>query len=280
VGKKKILIVTGVTGFIGSEILRNKLFLKDYEILGLNSKNFFLLGKKLDTISQQEFLSIAQKSKHVDVLHLATFYDLNEENKEMIYKSNFTFGKEFFEELKNNDVRLVNILYTNTVFSFSSDSYLNKSTYVRSKNKFSEFLHEFSHESNINFIEVFLSNTIGKNDFRKKLIPNMVSSIKKDKNFHIQNPNSYINILDIDIITNEIYSLYQLNNRNKYSFLSKKEYLISSINNYLTSYLIENKKSKIKYKESELGNSFPSEINLKYFEFEFEKLLLEICNDM
>ena len=279
-GKKKILIVTGATGFIGTEILRNKLFLKDYEILGLSSKNFFLLSSKLETISKQKFLSIAQKSQHVDVLHLATFYDLNEENKELIYKSNFTFGKEFFEELKNNDVRLMNILYTNTVFSFSFDEHFSKSTYVRSKNKFSEFLDEFSQESNINFIEVFLSNTIGKNDFRKKLIPNMVSSIKTNNNFYIQNPNSYINILDIDIISNEIYSLYQLNNRVKYSFLSKKEYLISSINSYLTSYLIENKKNKIEYKESELGNSFPSEINLKYFEFEFEKLLLEMCDDI
>ena len=118
-GKKKILIVTGATGFIGTEILRNKLFLKDYEILGLSSKKFFLLSSKLETISKQEFLGIAQKSQHVDVLHLATFYDLNEENKELIHKSNFTFGKEFFEELKNNDVRLMNILYTNTVFSFS-----------------------------------------------------------------------------------------------------------------------------------------------------------------
>lgn len=278
-GKKKILIITGITGFIGSEVVLNNKFLDDYKILGLNSKNFFLLRKELEIISKNKFFKIVQKSDHVDILHLATFYDLNEESKEKIYNSNYLFGKKFFQDLINYDIKLLNILYTNTVFSFSSDTRINNSTYVKSKNEFSKFLYEFANDSNINFNEIFLSNTIGINDFRDKLIPNMVSSLKLEKSLNLENPNLFINILDIDIIINEIYSLLQSNNNAKYSFLSKKEYLISSINSYLTSYLKENIKNKIEFRISNLGDSFSSEIKIKYFDFDLEKILDEISEN-
>ena len=107
----------------------------------------------------------------------------------------------------------------------------------------------------------------------------MVSSLKLEKSFNLENPNLFINILDIDIIINEIYSLLQSNNNAKYSFLSKKEYLISSINSYLTSYFKENIKNKIEFRISNLGDSFSSEIKIKYFDFDLEKILDEMSEN-
>ena len=68
------------------------------------------------------------------------------------------------------------------------DENIRKSSYVISKDNFSEYLNEFAKKKDINLIEIYLSNTFGLGDKRKKLIPNMIESIKSGEEFVINNP--------------------------------------------------------------------------------------------
>ena len=119
--KKKLLIITGLTGFIGTSLLNNKLFLENFEIIGINTTDYLLFDKKIKKIAESEFYKKIKKYKTVDVLHLAQLYDLDENNKIKIWESNYNFGVNFFRNLIENNIKISSILFTNTVFSLSGN---------------------------------------------------------------------------------------------------------------------------------------------------------------
>tara|TARA_B100000427_G_scaffold199891_1_gene166195 strand:+ start:180 stop:1025 length:846 start_codon:yes stop_codon:yes gene_type:complete len=280
VAKKKLLIITGVTGFVGSSLIKNKLFLENFDILGVNSKEYFAFENKLEIINKNVFLDRAKNYKDVSLIHLATLYDLNEENKELIYKANYNFGTKFIEALCENKIYINSILYTNTAFIYSEDENIRKSSYVISKDNFSQYLNKFSKKNNINLMEIYLSNTFGLGDKRNKLIPNMIKSIKSGEEFIINNPSAFINILDVEILIEEFFRILNFNKSIKCSMFSKHEFSITSIYEFLDS-LINNKKiTEIISELSSAGDLFPDDINNTYFEFNLSKSLTKICNHL
>tara|TARA_B100001741_G_C16459647_1_gene554516 strand:+ start:38 stop:883 length:846 start_codon:yes stop_codon:yes gene_type:complete len=280
VAKKKLLIITGITGFVGSSLIKNKSFLESFDILGVNSKEYFSVKNKLEIINKNAFIDKVKNYKDVSLVHLATFYDLNEDNKKLIYQANYSFGIEFIETLYKNKISINSILYTNTAFIFSKDENIRKSSYVISKDNFSEYLNEFAKKKDINLIEIYLSNTFGLGDKRKKLIPNMIESIKSGEEFVINNPSAFINILDIEILIEEFFKILNLNKSFKCSMLSKYEFSITSIYEFLNSYINNKKTNEIISKISSDGDLLPANVNNKYFEFNLSKSLMKICNHL
>lgn len=275
--KNKLLIITGLTGFIGTNLQNNKLFLQNFEIIGVNTKDYFHINKKIRIITESDFYSIVNKNDTVDILHLAQLYDLNENNKIKIWESNYGFGVNFFNNLIKNNVKISNILFTNTFFSFSDEQNIKNSSYVLSKNKFSSFLDLLSKENSINYIEVYLHNTLGLNDTRNKLIPNIIKSINNKDKFDIQNPNSFINILDVEIVLLQFYNFLALNKSSKTVIISKYEFLISSIYNFLYNYINNAKEIKL-IKQLSIENI--SYIDIKKIDFNLSVTLKKIVDEL
>ena len=112
--------------------------MKNFTIYGLNSSGYFKLEDSLIEIDETNFLKSIKQSKSLSILHLATFYSLDEVDKEQIIHSNYEFGLSFFNLLLENEIVITTILYTNTMFLFFDENNIKKSTYVLTKNKFSE----------------------------------------------------------------------------------------------------------------------------------------------
>lgn len=275
--KKKLLIITGLTGFIGTSLLNNKLFLQNFEIIGINTTDYLFFDKKIKKIAESEFYKKIKKYKTVDVLHLAQLYDLDENNKIKIWESNYNFGVIFFRNLIENNIKISSILFTNTVFSLSGNQDLKNSSYVLSKNKFSSFLDTFSKENVINYIEVYLSNTLGIDDTRNKIIPNIIKSIFNKDSFEIRNSDSYLNILDVDLILNQFYKLFSINSSRKITIISKYEFLISSIYNFLNNYINNGKEVAIK---KQLSVDTISDTDFKKIDFNLSETLKKIVDDL
>jgi len=277
VKKKKLLIITGLTGFIGTSLLNNKLFLENFEIIGINTTDYLLFDKKIKKIAESEFYKKIKKYKTVDVLHLAQLYDLDENNKIKIWESNYNFGVNFFRNLIENNIKISSILFTNTVFSLSGNQDLKNSSYVLSKNKFSSFLDTFSKENVINYIEVYLSNTLGIGDTRNKIIPNIIKSIFNKDSYEIRNSESYLNILDVDLILNQFYKLFSINSSRKITIISKYEFLISSIYDFLNNYINNGKEVEIK---KQLSVDTISDTDFKKIDFNLSETLKKIVDDL
>lgn len=275
--KKKLLIITGLTGFIGTSLLNNKLFLENFEIIGINTTDYLLFDKKIKKIAESEFYKKIKKYKTVDVLHLAQLYDLDENNKIKIWESNYNFGVNFFRNLIENNIKISSILFTNTVFSLSGNQDLKNSSYVLSKNKFSSFLDTFSKENVINYIEVYLSNTLGIGDTRNKIIPNIIKSIFNKDSYEIRNSESYLNILDVDLILNQFYKLFSINSSRKITIISKYEFLISSIYDFLNNYINNGKEVEIK---KQLSVDTISDTDFKKIDFNLSETLKKIVDDL
>ena len=275
--KKKLLIITGLTGFIGTSLLNNKLFLENFEIIGINTTDYLLFDKKIKKIAESEFYKKIKKYKTVYILHLAQLYDLDENNKIKIWESNYNFGVNFFRNLIENNIKISSILFTNTVFSLSGNQDLKNSSYVLSKNKFSSFLDTFSKENVINYTEVYLSNTLGIGDTRNKIIPNIIKSIFNKDSCEIRNSESYLNILDVDLILNQFYKLFSINSSRKITIISKYEFLISSIYNFLNNYINNGKEVEIK---KQLSVDTISDTDFKKIDFNLSETLKKIVDDL
>ena len=107
---EKTLLITGMTSFTGRSYLKDCSLNYDV-IIGQGSNNYFKFeNKNLIEIENHEYLKILSKSSEINLLHLATFYSLNDEDKNKIYQANVEFGKNILNLLKNYQLKK-NCLY-------------------------------------------------------------------------------------------------------------------------------------------------------------------------
>ncbi len=278
--KKNTLVITGITGFIGKSILKNKDFVDNFTIYGLSRSGYFKLENSLIEIDEKTFLESIKQPKGICVLHLATYYSLDEADKDEIIHSNYNFGLRFFNLLLENDIVITTILYTNTMFSFFDDNKIRRSTYVLTKNKFSKYLTSLSEKEGINFIEIYLNNTFGPNDTRKKIIPLIFDSLLNKKRFEIKNPEKFISLIPIDKILEIFIKLLNKKENYKGVVYSSLEYELGSLNSYIFKSFNNKKIEKIKSIKFIELNDVPKNIELIIIDYELEIELEKLLSEL
>ena len=269
---EKTLLITGMTSFTGRSYLKESGSLNYDVIIGQGSNNFFKFeNKNLIEIENQEYLKILSKSSEINLLHLATFYSLNDEDKNKIYEANVDFGKNILNLLKN--YQLKKIVYTNSLFAFNKNSMIRNSDYVKTKLDFSKILNEFSLENNIFFNEIYLDNTFGYGDNRNKLLPIILSSIVNNEPNPVQNPKNYINLINIYDLIKTINSLMDIENSIKFAIYSKNDFEIKSIYEFCKKYYQEKELLKIKSKKTIIDEEIPTSIKKIEIDYDIQKLL-------
>lgn len=223
---KTAILITGSSGYIGSNIIKS---LKDEDV-------FFTYRNGIDS----SFKIISKKNKKIEdfdeivVLHLATYFSKNNEDQKLIYAGNIAFGLKLLEEIES--LKIKKIIYTNTMFNFYKDEYIRELFYTKTKNEFSKILLEFSRSKKIKFEEIFLDNTFGKFDKRKKIIPLIIESIYKNYENPIQNPNSFINTIYVKDVVKRIKLSIFSDDVGKSCFIENKQINIFSIYQFLKEY--------------------------------------------
>ena len=251
---KKILL-TGATGFIGSNILKE--LSKKYKVYCVvRSKKKILKKKNIIIIYFTNFNNLRnklEKKKFFSIIHCATYYKKNHtfkdikrmiesnihlgnlilENKNMIYCKkfiNFTTVWENYNGIKNNPYNL----------------------YSAYKLAFSNLINFYKKKYNkIKFYNLYLSETFGENDNRKKLFNTLKENYKKQKVTTLVSKNIKLNVLNVKDIVSALFILLEKNIKtNNYSLLNTKDIdilkLIKAFNK------LHKKKILFKYKSNKL----------------------------
>ena len=204
---KKILL-TGSTGFIGSELLAD--LSKNHKIYVILRKNKKILkNKNVTKIIYSNFKNLNNKLSKLrinTIIHCATHYVKKHafDDIQKLNISNILFGNVILENLKIMQVKkFINFstVWENydgkkgnyyNLYSAYKDSFLNIINYYKKKH------------SQIKFLNLVISDTFGQNDKRKKIINILKSNYKKKCKTKIISQNLYINLLNVTDIKNAI----------------------------------------------------------------------------
>ena len=247
----KNILLTGSTGFIGSELLKylsnyNKVYItvrKKYKI-NLNNKNI----NKIYFNSYKNLSYNIKKLKIDTVVHCATHYvkDHNFEDIKELSESNILFGNIILENLKIMRVKkFVNFSTVWENYDGKKDNYYN--LYSAYKAGFGKIISFYKKENkNIKFLNLVISDTFGVRDKRKKLVNLLKTNYKRNLVTKVISKNLYINLLNVKDIVNAIGLILKKNHKSDtYILKNKHNFKIYDIIKKIDKY--SQKKIKIKW---------------------------------
>ena len=255
------ILLTGATGFIGSNILNaielnNKVFVTQR----LKSKTKIKKSKNIKILKFKDFKSLSNKLKKIKVdtiIHCATHYKKKHSYKDIsqFAESNIMLGNILLENIKIlNAKQFIN--FSTTWEDIDNKKNNPKNLYAAYKKSFNCIIQYYKKKiPAVNFIDLMIVDTFGKNDKRKKLI----NTLRKNYN---QNKITKI------ILNNKIQPRkYILKNTNYLNIFNLIEHINKSNSNkikvkWLSNSLIKDK--ILKYKKLKYWNPKKSNIqNIK-----------------
>ena len=230
---KKILI-TGSTGFIGSNILKNISYTNNVYII-LRKKIKIQHHKKIKIINYKNFNDLNSKLKKIKIdiiIHCATHY-VKEHTYSDIQKlanSNILFGNIILENLDIMNVK--KFINLSTVWEdYNSIKDDNPNLYSVYKKSFSHLINFYKKKFiNKSFYNIMISDTFGKEDKRIKLINVLKNNYKKNKKTKIISKNLYLNLLNVEDIFSAVNIIVNKKVKpDQYLLKNKEDYKITDI---------------------------------------------------
>ena len=205
----KNILLTGSTGFIGSELLRylssyNKVYITVRKKFKINSNNKNII--KIYFNSHKNLNYKIKKLKIDTVVHCATHYVKNHNFKDIkeLSESNILFGNIILENLKIMRVKkFVNFSTVWENYDGKKDNCYN--LYSAYKAGFGKIISFYKKENkNIKFLNLVISDTFGLRDKRKKLVNLLKTNYKRNLVTKVISKNLYINLLNVKDIVSAI----------------------------------------------------------------------------
>ncbi len=259
------ILLTGCTGFIGSNVL-NKFKNKNkiYIILRNKKKNKLFKKKNIKIINFINYTELNKKLSKIKaelVIHTATHYAKSHNKKDIkeFSDSNILFGNIILENLKNmNTKKFVNFSTIWEDYNGIKDNYFN--LYSAYKKAFSKILNFYKKKlKNIKFYDLMVSDTFGENDKRVKIINVLRKNYKNNIKTNIVSKNLFINLLNVEDIANAVYLIHKKKIKpEKYLLKNKTDININEIIKKL------NKENEKKIKVKWLSNKLIKEKSLPY----------------
>ena len=274
------ILLTGATGFIGSNILKEiRLNNKVFIIQRFESKKKIKKTKNIKIITFKNYNILSNKLKKIKVdtiIHCATHYKKEHIQKDILkfIQSNILLGNIILENLKKlNAKQFIN--FSTTWEDFDNKENNPKNLYAAYKKSFNCLIQYYKKKiPNINFIDLMIVDTFGENDKRQKLINTLRNNYIKKRTSKIISKRLYLNLINVEDIVNAVKILlknkiqpgkYILKNSNYFNLFELIEYINKNNNNnrikvkWLSNTLIKDK--ILKYKK--LKNWNPKKSNIK-----------------
>ena len=259
------ILITGCTGFIGSNILTKFQNSKRiYIILRNKKKNKKFKNKNIKIINYKNYDELNKKISKIKaelIIHTATHYAKTHNQKDLkeFSNSNILFGNIILENLKSMKTKkFINFSTVWEDYNGIKNNYFN--LYSAYKKAFSKILNFYRNKfKKVKFYELMLSDTFGKNDNRLKIINVLRKNYKSNTETKIISKNLYVNFLNVEDITNAVYLIYKKN-------IKPAKYLLknNSDTNIHKMIQIFNKENDRKIKVKWLSNNLIKEKSLPY----------------
>ena len=258
------ILLTGSTGFIGSELLK-KLSQNNIIFVTLRKKNkIYQKNKNINKIYFNNYNKLNKSLKKISVdfvIHCATHYVKHHKHDDLkkLSDSNILFGNIILENLDKMKVKkFINFSTVWENYDAKKDNYFN--LYSVYKKNFSNLINFYKKKNlNTKFFNLMISDTFGKNDKRMKLINMLKINFKKSKTTSIVSKKLFLNLLNVSDIINAVNLI--LNKKIKpdtYILKNNVNYSISNIINKI------NKDSQKKIKIKWLSNKILKEKLFNY----------------
>ena len=270
--KKKILLITGSSGFIGNLFLKsalenNYIIFDILRVKNKKNKDLNFLRKKYRKnyksifYSKYSNLSKGLKNKKIDYfINFATLYKNTHSYNEIpkFIDSNITFPNMLMDLIHFKIKKVIN--FGTMMQHANGKDYNSKNLYASTKSAFEIILnYYYSKNKNFKYYNLKFYESFDENDKRKKLIPTLIKNYKKNKKTNIISDKLELNLIHVKDIINAINILL------KKDFMSGT-YCLKSMKNIKIKDLIKNinKKSEKKLKIKFLNYKI-SEFNKNYF---------------
>lgn len=210
------ICITGATGFIGDNLIKelqnnskHKIFVIIRTIKQVEFFNNIGIDTYLDDGDTCHLIDYFKNSKIDVVIHLASLYLKEHHHNEIgeLINSNILFGTRLLEASAASSVKT--FINTGTFWQFyHSDSYCPVNLYSATKQAFESIAKYYTETSDLTFITIYLNDTFGPGDTRKKII-NIWNSLIEDEELKMSPGEQKINILYISDVINGFIKILQ-----------------------------------------------------------------------
>ena len=198
------ILITGSSGFIGSNILLN--ILNKHNIYITSRSKISNKLKELKVIHYKNHLDLNKKLKKIKIdiiIHCGTHYVKNHNVSDInkLTLANIEFGVILLENLKSMGVKKF-INFSTVWQNYNGKQDIAYNLYSAFKLSYSKILDYYIGKfSFIRFYNLFISDTYGENDNRSKIINLIKQNIRNKKKIRIVSKELSINLLNVkDIV--------------------------------------------------------------------------------
>ena len=243
------ILITGASGFIGTNLLKKLSINKGYKILTLSRKNFFykpsknIKNLKSDLNLSSLSISLIKNFCPQIIIHLAwqDIPDYSKKNSQI----NFLKQKLFFEKIcKIKSIK--KIIVTGSCSEHKNKHHLTSKFFVNSKKKIKKFIKKQS----ISLVWLKLFFVFGENQRNNSLIPFLISAVKNNKLIKLKKPNMINDFIHVNDVSKFILSHLNMTKENlEYDVGSGYGLKVSDIMNFYKKTNKNIKSEIIKYKK-------------------------------
>lgn len=204
---KKRALVTGATGFVGSNLVR-KLVSQGWhvDVIVRSSSDLRLISdvthvvKVINYDGCMETLSfIVENSRPDIVFHLASLFLSNHRSDQIeeLIGSNLHFGLQLMEAMANSGAKL--LINTSTSWEhYQGDEYNPVNLYAATKKAFKQLQKFYIEAKGFRVITLKLFDTYGPNDVRPKILNLLIKAAKEDESIGVTPGDQELDFVYID----------------------------------------------------------------------------------
>lgn len=242
----KNIVVTGATGFVGSNLVRFllKKNFKVYVVLRTDSDltNLTDIKEEIEIFRYDnevsnliEFFAVVEP---IAVFHLASNFIAEHESHQIdsLIQSNIAFGLHLLEAMKVSGVK--QLINTGTSWQhYNNEDYNPVCLYAATKQAFESLIEYYVHAEGFKIITLKLFDTYGETDTRPKLINLLNKFADEAIELNMSPGEQFLNLVHIDDVCEAFYVGSQLINAEDYQ--GHHSFAVSSDRNYQLKEVIE-----------------------------------------